>query len=160
LLLNKNINICHLAIIHDVFSDSRIKDKMAYSAAAEGHNVSIITSNTEDVEIGNVKVFGVSRSKLPRLKVLTSLWRVYGLAKKQSAQLYHIHEIPLMPVGLLLLLIDRKAVVMDFHEDFEAELLSKFYLSVFVRYLFLYAYKLWKRCTLPLFSGVILAEDS
>lgn len=154
------LRICHLAIVHNVFCDARIMAKMAHSAAGNGHHVSIITSNTTDRVVGGVEVVGISRTPIARLKIPFSFYRVYREALRINANVYHIHEVPLMLVGLALRWIHGRSVIVDFHEDFEEELLDKEYLPLVFRLLLRLLFRIFKRTCVPSFAGVILAEDS
>lgn len=153
------MKICHLAIIHNVFCDSRILSKMCVSAVNAGHEVSIIASNTPDTVFNGVDVLSVSDKPLRRADVTRKLFSAYRLALKAKADVYHVHEIPLLFVGIMLRCFNGKKVLMDFHEDFEADLMEKDYLPIFARHILRLLFIPVRLFLVPLFSGVVLAED-
>ena len=119
-----------------------------------------MTAGVKQVDIDNISYLSISEDKPSRWKILISLIKTYRLAAELDCDVFHIHEIPLIFVGVFLKLIHQRKVVMDFHEDFEADILSKKYLPRTVRYLFLWLYKPVKRYLVPMFDFVIVAEDS
>jgi len=121
------MRICHLAITHQVLSDSRIMEKMACSSAQEGDETFVISTGLENQNYNGVEIISLSSSKPPRKFYLYTLLKCLYAALKTKADIYHIHEVPLMLLGFILVLCGKK-VVADFHEDFEAELLGKKYL--------------------------------
>ena len=60
-----------------------------------------------------------------------------------KADVYHIHEVPLMFLGIILVLFRRK-VVLDFHEDFEADILNKKYLNKTFKNIFIISFSYLK----------------
>ncbi len=153
------MKICHLAITHNVLADSRILDRMAKRAALNGHNVVIITSGTESQIIDNVRLETVSINKLSKL-FYPILWiKCLIQAIQEKSDIYHIHEVPLMLTGLILKALGKKIVV-DFHEDFEAELFEKHYLNKFLMWFFYALYQPFKWIFVPIFDHIVIAEDS
>jgi len=134
-------------------------DRMASSAAEAGHSVSVISSGVCARKVGKVELKTVSEVVRSR-KWYPILWvRCIVLALKDRADVYHIHEVPLMLCGVVLKLLGKRVVV-DFHEDFEAELFEKPYLGRFFMWLFYIIYQPFKWLIIPLFDHVIIAEDS
>lgn len=152
------MKICHLALTHDVLQDSRIMSRMACSAADEGHQVTIISSGINNTKIGNVMIKTVSKKNLNRI-FYPYLWASCLYASlKEKADVYHIHEVPLMLCGLILKLIG-KSVVIDFHEDFEAELFEKPHLNRFFMWTFYFFYQPFKWILIPIYDFIILSEE-
>ena len=133
---------------------------MARSAVQVGHDVDIISSNFRDQVLSGLNIFGISQGPLSRFTLPKALWATYRFALQRDADVYHVHEIPLMVVGLLLKCLHRKHVVVDFHEDFAAEVMGKEYLPRPLRHVIKLAYLFFNWLFLARFDGVILAEDS
>ena len=155
----KPMKICHLAITHDVLSDSRIMNRMACSSADAGHDVSVISSGVTAQKVGKVDLKSVSKRRLGRIWYPLLWVRCLIAALKERSDVYHIHEVPLMLCGLVLKLLG-KSVVVDFHEDFEAELFEKQYLSKWLMWTFYYIYQPFKWILLRCFDYIIISEDS
>ena len=71
-----------------------------------------------------------TRAKLERM--LRTTWAIYRAAVQERADVYHFHDVELVPVGMLLRL-RRHRVVYDIHEDYPREILSKYYVPVWLR---------------------------
>lgn len=107
-------HIVHLTSAHPVL-DTRIFYKECSSLAQRGYQVTLIAQHQRN-EIRN----GVQIRALPkptsRAQRIFSTLKIYHLALKENADLYHIHDPELLPTGLLLRLQGKK-VVYDIHED-------------------------------------------
>lgn len=152
------MKICHLAITHNVLSDSRIMEKMACSNVQLGNDTCVITAGLTSQNYKGVEIISVSSSKPPRKFYIFTMLKCFYAAMKTKADIYHIHEVPLMLLGFILVLFGKKVVV-DFHEDFEAELLGKKYLNNILIHFFVLLYKPFKFLILPWFHHIVLAED-
>ena len=61
-----------------------------------------------------------------------TVWRVFVAAFKSKADLIHIHDPELIPVGLVLRLMGKK-VIYDAHEDLETQIRAKYWLPKVVK---------------------------
>ena len=152
------MKVCHLAVSHNVLSDSRIMEKMACSNTKLGNDTCVITEGLMSQNYKGVEIISVSSNKLPRKFYVLTMLRCFYAAIKTKADIYHIHEVPLMLLGFFLVLLGKKVVV-DFHEDFEAALRGKKYLNNISIHFFLLLYKPFKFLILPRFHHIVLAED-
>ena len=65
-------------------------------------------------------------------RMLRTTWAIYRAAVQERADVYHFHDVELVPVGMLLRLRGYR-VVYDIHEDYPREILSKYYIPVQAR---------------------------
>jgi hypothetical protein len=56
------------------------------------------------------------------------MWQVYRKALKTDADIYHLHDPELMPLGLLLKL-QRKKVIYDVHENLPKQISIKHWIN-------------------------------
>ena len=124
------IKVCHLTSVHPAY-DIRIFYKECKSLVKAGYEVVLIarhkTDKPETVEGVRIIPFRPFKNRLFRM--LLAPLRMFFLAVKQEAKLYHFHDPELIITGLLLRLFTRAKVVYDIHEDFKTSIRQKYYLS-------------------------------
>jgi len=116
--------VCILTSVHIPF-DGRVFHKEAKSLAKAGYEV-----------------------------VLMILWRLFRLAIREKADVYHFHDPELMTVGLLLKLY-RKKVIWDVHEHYPNSIMDKFWISKGLRRCASKSFDLFERAVVRFFDYVI-----
>lgn len=124
--------VAHLTSVHPRH-DTRIFHKMCKSGVEHGFQMTLIVADGKgDSEESGVSIHDVGKSKgrIDRMRGATS--RVYQAALSLNADLYHLHDPELMPIGLKLKRRGKR-VLFDAHEDLPKQIWGKHYLSKPVR---------------------------
>jgi glycosyltransferase involved in cell wall biosynthesis len=127
------MKVCHLSSVHPS-GDIRIFEKECKSLAAHGYEVVLIIKNKELETRDGIRIIPFPLFKNRLLRVLLSPLRMFYLARREKAQVYHFHDPELIVTGLLLRLFTRAAVVYDVHEDYQTSIRQKYYLPGIISY--------------------------
>jgi glycosyltransferase involved in cell wall biosynthesis len=129
--------IAHLTSVHPPF-DTRIFHKECRALRREGHDVVLIVPHDRDEVVDGVRIRAVPKAvrrseRMAKIERMTrTVWAIYRAALKEEADVYHLHDVELVPLGMLLRLRGR-AVIYDIHEDYPRDMVSKYYLPVWLR---------------------------
>ncbi len=117
--------ICHLTSAHPRH-DGRILLKECSSLAVAGYDVTLVVNDGAEDEIcGGVKILSTRYTAKNRVeRMLKGASAVYRKALEVNADVYHLHDPELLPIGKKLKKVDKK-VIFDAHEDTEKEILDK-----------------------------------
>ena len=122
------IKVCHLTSVHRAY-DIRVFYKECKSLAKAGYEVVLIARHDKSETIEEVHIVPCPVFKNRLVRVLFAPLRMFFLALKQKAKIYHVHDPELMVTGLLLRLFTRAKVIYDIHEDYKTSIRQKHYLS-------------------------------
>jgi len=148
--------VAHLTSVHPRY-DPRIFVKMCTSLA-KNYDVSLIVADGKGCEIkNNVSILDVGKPKKGRLvRIVQSVKRVYNKALITDADIYHLHDPELIPVGLKLKKLGKR-VIFDSHEDVPEQILNKHYLNYQIRRIISIIMKLYEKYACHKFDGIIAA---
>lgn len=145
--------VCVLTSVHLPF-DGRVFHKEAKSLAKAGFDVVLIACHDKEETVGGVRIVPLPQPRNRRQRVTKVLWRLWRLAVKEDADVYHFHDPELILVGLLLKLRGKK-VIWDVHEHYPNSILDKFYISKSLRRLVSKSFDLFERAVVRFFDYVI-----
>lgn len=120
---NESNTACIISTVHPP-RDQRILHKQAMSLLNDGWDVSfIVHSPNAEVRDGvNILSLGEASSIPQRW---THMYRAYKIAAEIEADVYHLHDPELLPVGYILKQRTDAAVIFDMHEDFVGNMLTE-----------------------------------
>jgi glycosyltransferase involved in cell wall biosynthesis len=110
--------VVHLTTVHAAL-DVRIFQKEARTLAAQGYEVVVVAPHTHDEVVDGVQIRAVHQEGRRLRRMLLTAWRVYRIAARERADVYHFHDPELAGIGVLLSL--RARVVWDLHENYPEE---------------------------------------
>jgi len=153
-LQNKKINI--LTSVHPPFDD-RIFHKEAKTLVKAGYDVILIAQHNEEEVVDGVRIVPLPKPRSRFERMTKVVWKLFKLALKKKADVYHFHDPELIPVGLVLRLFGKR-VIYDVHEDAPKQILNKNWIrSHIVRKLVSFFFNIFERFSCMFFNAVVAA---
>jgi len=152
-----NIKVCMMSSVHMRY-DTRVFIKECQSLSKEGYEVTLIIADDEENEIKNgVKIVSVGITTKRRLLRFTkTVWNVFKKALLTNADIYHFHDVELIPIALLLKLMGKK-IIYDVHEDIPREILSKPYIKKYIKPIIAKLVEFFEEFSAKKFDAIITA---
>jgi glycosyltransferase involved in cell wall biosynthesis len=153
---SKKIRVVHLTSAHPRY-DARVFLKECCSLALNGFAVTLVVADGRGSEIcKGVEIIDVGQSSGRLARMIVSTRRVYLKALELDADVYHIHDPELLPIGLKLKRRG-KIVLFDAHEDIPKQILNKHYLQPWVRSIMSWCFARFERFACAHLDGVVTA---
>lgn len=129
----KNKKICHLTSVHPRY-DSRILYRECVSLAENGYEVYLLVNdNGQKENYHGVKILTTHTHYNNRIKRMCfGVKKIYDLAKKVDAEIYHLHDPELLLIAPFLKRKGKK-VIFDSHETYYLQIREKEYIPLVFR---------------------------
>jgi glycosyltransferase involved in cell wall biosynthesis len=147
----------HLAPAHVPF-DTRVFHKEARSLVEAGYDVAIIAVHDRAEMVDGVEIIPLPRARSRFDRFVRNTLRAFRVARARRADVYHLHDPEMLPVGALLSLLGDR-VIYDSHEDLPKLVRDRPWIPRSLRPAASAATAIFERLVMPLFVVVISAED-
>ena len=150
--------IAHLTSVHPRF-DTRIYFKMCCSLTKLGKVYLVCADGKRDEVINNVNILDVGKSKHRIQRMVTSVNLIYKKAINLDADIYHLHDPELIPIGLKLKNLGKK-VIFDIHENTDLQILEKDWIPLIFRKLTAYIYRKYEDYACKKYDLLIVPQEA
>lgn len=148
--------VAHLTSAHPR-RDPRIFIKQCRTLAARGYAVTLVVADDKGDEFSDgVHIVDAGRSHGRLERIFMTTRRVLDKALALDADVYHLHDPELIPIGLTLKQRGKR-VIFDSHEDVPRQILSKPYLGAMSRRVLSTAFTRFERFACARFDGIVAA---
>lgn len=146
----------HITSVHPRY-DIRIFYKECVSLSKAGYETTLLVADGKgDVQGDEIKIidFGMPLNRFHRMTVI--VWRMIKFCWNKQVGIFHIHDPELLFLALILTL-QGKTVIFDVHEDVQAQIKNKEYISSVVKPIIAFTYRMFEISISRYISGVITA---
>lgn len=116
------VKVCHFSSVHSII-DTRVFYRECVSLSKKFDVTLIAIGDFTGIKNG-VNVIGIKKPKNRIQRFFFTILKVFYLAIKQDAKIYHIHDAEMLPFALILKLLGKK-VIYDIHENTKQDILLK-----------------------------------
>lgn len=151
----KVAKVAHLTSVHSRY-DARIFLKECCSLSNR-YNIHLLVADGKGNELcNNISIIDVGFFPGRKNRVINATKAIFNQALHVNADIYHLHDPELIPIGLKLKKYGKK-VIFDAHEDFPKQILTKPYLPLILRKLISNCAMLGEHILLKKIDGIVSA---
>lgn len=133
------IKVCILTSVHPPF-DVRIFHKESTALVKEGYDVTLIAQHDKEEVFDGVKILNLQKPENRFERMTKTVWSAYRKALKIDADIYHLQDPELIPLGFLMKLHGKK-IIYDMHENLPRQIENKQWINRHLRHLLSIAVK-------------------
>lgn len=151
-----NKKICILSSVHPAL-DVRIFYREARTLVQAGYHVTLIAQHNKNEIVDGIKIIALPEPKNRSSRIFKTTWKLFNLAKRQKADIYHFHDPELMPTGVSLKICTKAKVIYDVHEDVPKQILAKHWIPRLLRRFISIFFNFFEKSASKLFDYIITA---
>ncbi len=122
------VKVCHLSTVHQR-RDVRIVYKECRSLAQTGYETHLIIADGKPDEVfQDIRIHGCPKYRNRLLRILASPLRILFKALALKAAVYHLHDMELLPVAVILRILGYRAIY-DVHDNLPKQIMGKHYIA-------------------------------
>ena len=149
--------ICIITTVHPPF-DTRIFHKQAKTLVQAGYDVTLIAQHDGDEMVNGVRLMALPKPRNRFTRIFGLTWRVFHVALKQKADIYHFHDPELLPWGWLLQKITHKPVIYDVHEYYADSIRMKGWLPRTFREMIASIFNCFEKIIARRLAGIVVVN--
>lgn len=154
-MCHSSLKVCHMTSTHHA-KDQRIFEKECVSLAQAGFKVYLLAQGKNE-KINDIFIIGTGEQNSKRFyRLLIRPWKIYKKAVEVNADIYHFHDMELLPYGLKLKAKGKK-VIFDYHEDYASRFADSdaIIAPYFIKKLFSNLYRIYEKYAIKKLDGII-----
>ena len=152
------LRVRHLTSVHEI-GDNRIFYREAKGLADAGYDIALIVGRVSTGPVAGVPVIGVGEPRTRVGRATRTVWKVFRAARRERAQIYHLHDPELLWAGLLLKAFGHR-VVYDVHEDAPKQIMNKHWIPWWAKRILSAGTALVERAVTAAIDGIVAATPS
>lgn len=137
-------------------TEQRMLSKEGDSLARAGFDITIVAPHSKDEVIRGIKIKALSANSSRLSRLFRATWSCYRESLHQDADVYHLHNLELIPAGWLLKL-HGKRVLYDVREDTPADLRDKYWIPRWGQETIAGAVNIAEKLSARFFDGIVAA---
>lgn len=145
--------VAHLTSVHSR-NDARILLKECYSLSRKFDTYLIVADGLGNEVRSKTNIIDIGKFSGRFNRILKATQLIFNEALRLNADVYHLHDPELIPIGLKLKKYGKK-VIFDAHEDFPKQILTKHYLPLPVRKIISICAEVGERILCRKFDGIV-----
>lgn len=150
------MRIVHITSAH-TWDDDRIFQRACVALAREGVDVTLIAPHNGNAQVLGVTIKGIKIRKKSIFNRLLSAFEAFNSARTTPADIYHFHDLELMP--LMSILAFKRKVIFDIHEYYISRIEERNIHTIIKKFIKVFFTILFNVFKYP-YSGIITVTES